>query len=292
MNDDNPHSSNGSAGKSWLDKIGQIFTAEPQSKEDLQEMFEDAAERDLIDADTKKMIKGVLDISEMRLREIMIPRSQMVTIDQAQPVKEFLPIVIESAHSRFPVINEDKDHVEGILLAKDLLVYGFKQAQQGFDLNRILRPVSVVPESKRVDGMLKEFRDKRYHMAIVVDEFGGVSGLVTIEDILELIVGEIEDEHDADDQEPDDIRKVGSHAFVVNALTEIEVFNEFFESDLSFEDAETIAGVVVHAFGHLPKRGEQIELDGFSFKVMQADDRRIQQLQVLIPKNDTESADN
>lgn len=287
MSEDNPHSSNGSSNsKSWFEKIGQIFTGEPQNKEQLQDVFEDAAERDLIDIDTKSMIEGVLDISEMRIRDIMVPRSQMVTIDVAQSVEEFLPLVIESAHSRFPVTNEDLDHVEGFLLAKDLIEYGFNHKDEPINLVDILRPAVIVPESKRVDSMLKEFRDKRSHMAIVVDEFGGVSGLVTIEDILEIIVGEIEDETDNTDGEPDDIRRISDSLYAVSALTEIADFNRFFNSAFEDEDADTVAGLVLHSFGHMPERGETTEINGYQFKVTQGDSRRILQLQVSVPKSD------
>lgn len=207
MTDDHP--STGSPKKTWLDKLSQLFQGEPKDRNDLVEVIADAEERDLIDQDTKDMIEGVLEIAELRVRDIMIPRSQMVTIEKSQPVDEFLPVIIESGHSRFPVINEDKDHVEGILLAKDLLPFGFggQHASEPLQLEKILRPTVIVPESKRVDRLLKEFREERYHMAIVVDEFGGVSGLVTIEDILELIVGEIDDEFDDIEDEPEEIRR-------------------------------------------------------------------------------------
>lgn len=284
MSEDNPHSSNGSAAKSWLDKIGQIFNGEPRNREELHEVFEEAAERALIDNDTKEMIDGVLDIAEMRVRDIMIPRSQMVTIEQSQPVEEFLPIMIESAHSRFPVICEDKDHIEGILLAKDLLAYVYYNGFENFSFTELLRPVVVIPESKRLDILLKDFRKERYHMAIVIDEFGNVSGLVTIEDILELIVGEIEDEHDI--IEPEDIRRITSYVYAVNALTEIEEFNEFFKTDWKADDIDTIGGLVTQAFGHLPTKGESVEVNGLNFKVVSCDGRRINQLQLTLPKAD------
>ncbi|WP_111977708.1 HlyC/CorC family transporter [Algibacillus agarilyticus] len=284
MSEDNPHSSNGSSQKTWLEKIGQIFAGEPKNKEDLQEIFGVATERSVIDNETKLMIDGVLDISEMRVRDIMIPRSQMVTINLSQSVDEFLPIIIKSAHSRFPVVSEDKDHVEGFLLAKDLLPYGFKQESDDVAIANLLRPAVIVPESKRVDAMLNEFKAKHSHMAVVVDEFGGVSGLVTIEDILELIVGDIEDEHDVEDPDPDDIRKVGDRLFSVAALTTIEEFNTYFSESFLDDDADTIGGMVVHSFGYLPERGEITEILGYQFKVTNADSRRILQLQVTAPK--------
>ena len=269
--------------KNWLERLGHLFQGEPKDRHQLAEVIQDAEERDVIDEDTREMIDGVLEIAELRVRDIMIPRSQMVTIRRNQPVDVFLPIIIESAHSRFPVINEDKDHVEGILLAKDLLPYGFGQHDEAFNFDRVLRPAVVVPESKRVDRLLKEFQQQRYHMAIVVDEFGGVSGLVTIEDILELIVGEIEDEYDAGEEEVEQIRRVSKSVFAIHGLTPIEEFNEFFDTDFSDEEVDTVGGLVMHAFGHLPKRGETVTLKEFVFKVIHADRHRLLQLQVRIP---------
>ena len=285
MTDDHP--STGSPKKTWLDKLSQLFQGEPKDRNDLVDVIADAEERDLIDQDTKDMIEGVLEIADLRVRDIMIPRSQMVTIEKSQPVDAILPVIIESGHSRFPVINEDKDHVEGILLAKDLLPFGFggHHASEPLQLEKILRPTVIVPESKRVDRLLKEFREERYHMAIVVDEFGGVSGLVTIEDILELIVGEIDDEFADIEDEPDEIRRLSKRVFSISALTEIEDFNDFFGTKFSDEEVDTVGGLVMHAFSHLPKKGEEIELDGYLFKVMHADRRRLQQLQVKIPEH-------
>ncbi|WP_346350828.1 CNNM family magnesium/cobalt transport protein CorC [Oceanimonas sp. AH20CE76] len=289
MSDDNSHSDNGSsAKKNWLERLGQMFQGEPKNREELVEVIMDAGERDLIDQDTKDMIEGVLEVSELRVRDIMIPRSQMVTVEKSQPVSSFLPMIIESTHSRFPVVNEDKDHIEGILLAKDLLPYGFGLTEEDFSIEKVLRPAVVVPESKRLDKLLKEFREERYHMAIVVDEFGGVSGLVTIEDILELIVGDIEDEFDA--EESAEIRQISKRVFSVAALTDIDDFNDFFNSDFSDEEADTVGGLVMHAFGHLPSKGEQLELNGFVFKVAHADRRRLLQLQVKIPDNQETSS--
>lgn len=284
MSDEKSHSSNGSPSKTWLAKVMQLFGGEPKNRDELVGVIQDAEERDLIDPQTKEMIEGVLEVSDMRVRDIMIPRAQMVTIDLSQTVEEFLPILVESAHSRFPVINEDKDHVEGILLAKDLLPFSFGQTTQEFSLKDILRKAIIIPEGKRLDNLLKEFREERYHMAIVVDEYGGVSGLVTIEDILELIVGEIEDETD-DEDEPDDIRKVGKRLYTLQALTPVEDFNEFFNSAFDEDEADTMGGVIQHAFGHIPARGETVELQGFTFKILNADNRRIQQIQLTTPKS-------
>lgn len=282
MSDDNPHSSRGSAGKSWLERIASIFSAEPQDISDLQDIISEAEMRSLIDADTKSMLQGVLDVSSMRARDIMIPRSQMATIDIDDSVADMLPILLENNHSRYPVVNEDKDHIEGILLVKDLLQFALDPNMTDWHLRDLLRPAVIIPESKRVDALLKEFRQKRYHMAIVVDEYGGVSGLVTIEDILEQIVGEIEDEHD--DEEENDIKKMASRVFQVSALTPLDEFNESFSTAFDEEDADTIGGIVLHAFGHMPAKGESIELQGLTFKVSKANSRRLVQLQVIRAK--------
>ncbi|MFM2486315.1 HlyC/CorC family transporter [Celerinatantimonas yamalensis] len=292
MSDENPPSGSGST-KSWLDKVGQWLQSEPQNRQQLVDVIQDANERELIDQNTKEMLEGVLEISDLRVRDIMIPRSQMITIDIHDKVEQFLPIIIHAGHSRFPVINEDKDHVEGILLAKDLLLYGFDHHDQDLELSSIMRPAVVVPESKRIDKLLKEFRSERYHMAMVVDEFGGVSGLVTIEDILELIVGDIEDEFVKAKEMRQTIRRVNSTTFAVSALTDIDDFNDAFRCELADEEVDTIGGIVTHAFGHLPARGEKITIGGFQFKVSSADRRRVIQLQVTIPdKTALNSRDN
>jgi len=283
MSDDNPHSANGSSGKSWAAKLLQVFAGEPKSREELVDLIQDAEDRDLIDNDTREMIEGVLDVAELKVRDIMIPRSQMVTIDIHQGVDEFLPIVIDSQHSRYPVVTDNKDHVEGILLAKDLLSYGFNMTDETFSLEKVMRPAVIVPESKRVDVLLKEFRSNRYHMAIVVDEYGGVSGLVTIEDILEEIVGEIEDETDAQgDDEKTNIRRLSQSRYSIKALTTIEDFNQHFDTNFSDEEHDTVGGLVAHGFGHLPQAGEEVTLGNMTFKVTNADKRRIQQLQVSL----------
>ena len=294
MSDDNSQTSQGSSGKTWLGRIAQMLQGEPQNREELVEVIADAQERDLIDPETKDMIEGVLGVSELKVRDIMIPRSQMVTLEVDTPLEELLPMMVNSTHSRFPVVCEDKDHVEGILLAKDLLPLIINKDEQLPSLREYLRPAVVVPESKRVDTLLNEFRQQRYHMAIVIDEYGGVSGLVTIEDILEIIVGEIEDEHD-ESEDLQDIRQVAKHVYAVQALTEVDDFNEYFKTGYSTSDADTIGGIVLHAFGHMPSRGETIEVEGLQFKVTNADNRRILQLQVTIPKaddNDSEETAN
>jgi Putative Mg2+ and Co2+ transporter CorC len=283
MSDEQQPSTSPSSRKKWLERLSHLFQGEPKDRHELVSVIQDAEEREVIDEETKEMIEGVLEIAELRVRDIMIPRSQMVTIRRNQPVESFLPIIIESAHSRFPIINEDKDHVEGILLAKDLLRFALGETDEPFSFDQVLRPAVVVPESKRVDRLLKEFQQQRYHMAIVVDEFGGVSGLVTIEDILELIVGEIEDEYDAGEEEQEQIRRISKNAYAVHALTPIEEFNDYFDTHFSDEEVDTVGGLIMHAFGHLPKKGESVSLDGFDFKVIHADRRRLLQLHVRIP---------
>lgn len=291
MSDDSPHSSNGSSSKGWLDKISQIFNDEPQTKEDVVDVLAIAAQNDLIDQNTKNMIDGVLEIADLRIRDIMIPRSQMITLDLTDGPEKFIPAMIESGHSRFPIVAEDKDHVEGILLAKDLLKLLIDRDKE-IIIKDLLRPIVVVPESKRVDSLLKEFRQNRYHMAVVVDEYGGVSGLVTIEDILELIVGEIEDEFDLEENQTDNIRKVSKHVFMVQALTELDEFNTFFNSEYNKEEADTIGGIVLHQFGHMPEKGEEVEIAGLIFKIHTADTRRIQQITVTVPKFDEEGSES
>ncbi|MGJ8681654.1 HlyC/CorC family transporter [Paraglaciecola sp.] len=289
MSEDNPPSTSGSASKSWIGKIVQNFSGEPSNKEELVEVITDAQEREVINPETREMMEGVMEVSEMRVRDIMIPRAQMRTIEIDQSVEEFLPTILESAHSRFPVINEDKDHIEGVLLAKDLLEYAFIPGKE-FELKNILRPAVIVPESKRVDVLLKEFRQQRYHMAIVVDEYGGVSGLVTIEDILELIVGEIEDETDIEEDENDGIRPLNKYTYSVKALTPLDEFNKFFESNFNEEEADTIGGIVLKAFGHMPQRDEEVSISNIKFKVTNSDKRRLVQLKVTLPDLDETSS--
>lgn len=266
--------------KSFLKSLfGGLFQQEPKNREDLVEVIRDSAENELIDTDTKEMIEGVMEISSLRVRDIMIPRPQIVFIDADQPLEACVDVIIESAHSRFPVVRGGKDTIEGILLAKDLLKY-LRSDSEPFNMAEILRPAVIVPESKRVDRMLKEFRSERFHMAIVVDEFGAVSGLVTIEDILEQIVGDIEDEFDEEEIEP--IRQLSQHTYAVLALTDIERFNQQFAIEFDDEEVDTVGGLVMQAFGHLPKRGEEIELGGMMFKVTSADSRRLIQLRVAV----------
>ncbi|MBR0573887.1 MULTISPECIES: CNNM family magnesium/cobalt transport protein CorC [Pasteurellaceae] len=263
----------------------RFFQKDPQNREDLVEVIRDSADNDLIDDDTKEMIEGVIEMSELRVRDIMIPRAQMVFIEAEQPLESCVDTIIETSHSRFPVIRGDKDDIEGILLAKELLKY-LRSDSQPFEMKQILRPAVIIPESKRVDRMLKEFRSERFHMAIVVDEFGAVSGLVTIEDILEQIVGDIEDEFDEEEAEP--IRRLSKHSYAVSALTDIEDFNEFFATDFEDEEVDTVGGLVMQAFGHLPQKGETIELEGITFKVTSGNTRRLLQVRATLSDSQLE----
>ncbi|WP_392560214.1 CNNM family magnesium/cobalt transport protein CorC [Orbus mooreae] len=277
MNDDNHRRSK----KGFTLWLSQLFNTEPQNRDELIKLIRDAKENKLIDPDTLDMIEGVMEIAKQRVRDIMIPRTQIVPIKVNYTLDECLDIIFEYGHSRYPVISEDRDHIEGILLAKDLLIF-MKQGSESFDIKKILRPAVVVPEAKRVDHMLKEFRMQRYHMAIAIDEFGGVSGLVTIEDVLELIVGDIEDEYD--EIEDRDIRKLAPSSYTVRALTSIEEFNEIFSTDFSDEDVDTVGGLVMQQFGRLPLKGETTTIDGYQFKVVLVDKRRIIQLHVTLPE--------
>lgn len=273
-------SSNGSSQRGWLERLGQALSgAEPRDRHDLVDVLRDAQRRDLLDADQLAMIEGVLHVSEMQVRDIMIPRSQMVVVRRDAELSELLAPVMESGHSRFPVIGENRDDVVGILIAKDLLRHVTEEATASdFNMRELMRPPQFVPESKRLDVLLKEFRRNRNHLAVVVDEYGGVAGMVTIEDVLEQIVGEIDDEHDFDDD-----TFILSHrqgASMVKALTPIEDFNEHFETEFSDEEFDTIGGLVAHHFGHLPGRGESVVIGHHRFEVVRADNRRIHLLMV------------
>jgi len=260
-----------------LDRLTALLTREPEDREDLLDLMRGAYERRLLDADALSMIEGVLSVSETTVRDIMIPRAQMdcVSIDDEPP--DFLPLILDTKHSRFPVIGESKDDVIGILLAKELLNYYAKP--EGFVLRDTLRPAVFVPESKRLNVLLREFRANRNHIAIVVDEYGGVSGLVTIEDVLEQIVGDIEDEYDFDES-IDNIIPEANGRFRVKAQTEIADFNAYFGTQFEKEEFHTVGGLVLKAFGRLPKRGETTALEGLRFRVLRADSRRLHTLQV------------
>ncbi|OFZ69756.1 MAG: magnesium/cobalt efflux protein [Betaproteobacteria bacterium RBG_16_58_11] len=261
---------------SWLERLGALLMREPEDREQLVELLHSAYERNLLDADALAMIEGVLQVSESQVRDIMIPRAQMDVVDINDPPEKFLPFVIATAHSRFPVTDKDRDDVIGILLAKDMLRY---YAGEEVNVRAMLRPAVFIPESKRLNVLLKEFRSNRNHIAIVVDEYGGVAGLVTIEDVLEQIVGEIEDEFDFDEAE-DNILRDRHGRYRVKALTEISDFNEALGTQFSDEDFDTVGGLVVSEFGRLPKRGESVFLEGLKFQVLRADSRRLHSLLV------------
>ena len=268
--------------KSWLDKITQLFSSEPRTRADLEDVLSVAAENEVIDEDALSIIEGAMKVSDMQVRDIMIPRSQMVVIKADQTLEEVLPQIISSAHSRYPVIDDSLDDILGILLAKDLLPQILNKEQASLKVTELLRQTVVVPESKRLNVLLQEFRAKRNHMAIVIDEYGGVAGLVTIEDVLEEIVGEIEDETDA--QEDQFIRKISDQDYFVKALTPIDDFNDYFEANFSEEEFGTIGGLVLQAFGHLPSRNEVTTIENFEFKVINADQRKIHSLRIRPPE--------
>ncbi|MCC5872012.1 MAG: CBS domain-containing protein [Gammaproteobacteria bacterium] len=262
--------------KSWIERVTQLFSSEPASRRELMMIIRTAAERSLLDAEALGIIEGALQVSEMQARDIMIPRSQVVFMRVDDAPKDFLPVVIESQHSRFPVIGDDFDDVKGILHAKDLLPLALREGHDGFKLRELIREAPVIPESKRLNVLLTEFRANRNHMAIVVDEYGSVAGVVTIEDVLEQIVGEIEDEHDVHDESF--IKQLDAKSWTVKAGTPIEDFNEVFATSFPDEEFDTIGGIVLQRFGHLPRREETVILDGFRFRVLNADSRRIRLL--------------
>ncbi len=273
-------SSNGSGRKSWIGRISKVFSSEPRDREELIELIQESCEKGILDAEAVAMIEGALAVSEMQVRDAMVPRSHMVVIPLEIPLDEFLPLVLDSGHSRFPVIGEDRDEVEGILLAKDLLRH-YAENSGPLDIKALVRPAVVIPESKRLNMLLRDFRASRNHMAIVVDEYGGVSGLITIEDVLEEIVGEIDDEHDEEEEAP--IKPLGKHRFQINALAEIEEFNEAFDCVFSDEDYDTVGGLLLAEFGRVPDKGEEVVLaERFQFHVTASDNRRI----IMLEMND------
>ena len=278
MSDDNPPSSQPNQ-KSLLDRISHFLTGEPRDQDDLLEILRESEENHLLDADSLAMIEGVMQVSELRVREIMIPRSQMVVVPREAELETIFPLVIEFAHSRFPVIEEDRSKVVGVLLAKDLLQHALRN--KTLKVEDVMRPVGVVPESKRLNVLLKEFRTERNHMAIVVDEYGNAAGLVTIEDVLEQIVGKIEDEHD-DDENKDYISQRSEREFMVSALTPISEFNEYFSAELENDDCDTVGGLILQRLEHFPKKGEKVEIDNFDFEVLRADNRRVHLLRLKL----------
>lgn len=304
MNEDQPsgRTNNGEQQNSWLGRLTQSllnkpFASVPKDREQLAAVLRDAEKQGLLNHDALAMIEGALTVADMQVRDVMVPRSQMVVVEESASPETFLPVVIESAHSRFPVMGDSRDEIVGILLAKDLLAYmGERDAQSAegselrFHLNDLLRPAVFIPESKRLNVLLKDFRANRNHMAIVVDEYGGVAGLVTIEDVLEQIVGDIEDEHDFEDDAF--IVKHSENQFTLKALTPIEDFNEYFEAELYGGEVDTVGGLLLREFGRMPGRDEQCKIGPFEFKVLRADSRRIHLLQVSVMAGDAGSPDS
>ncbi|WP_339899929.1 transporter associated domain-containing protein [uncultured Gilvimarinus sp.] len=282
---DDPSSSSATRAqeRSWLERLLHTFSSEPKSRDDLLEIIKDAAENKLLDQEALNIIEGALDVSSLQAREIMIPRTQIVAVKLDDKPQDFLPKIIESGHSRFPVIGDSIDDIKGILLAKDLLRM-MLEGTTDFSLDSIIRTANIVPESKRVNVLLREFREQRYHMALVIDEYGGISGLITIEDILEEIVGNIEDE--TDEEVSDElIKRVSDTDYVIKALTPIDDFNDYFNAGLSDEDFDTMGGILMQSFGHLPKRNEVTEVGGFTFRVLYADNRQIHLVRLTLDQH-------
>ena len=264
--------------KSWFNKLTQAFAHEPRNRQELLEVLREAHQNKLLDSEALAIVEGAIQVADLQVRDIMVPRSQVISIKADQSPREFLPAIIAAAHSRYPVVGESLDEVIGVLLAKDLLPLILKEDQQNFDIKDLLRPATFVPESKRLNVLLREFRANHNHMAIVIDEYGGVAGLVTIEDVLEQIVGDIEDEHDV--EEDGYIKPLPSGDYLIKALTPIDSFNETFDSQFSDDEYDTVGGLVMNAFGHLPKRNEVTEIGEFRFRVLNADSRRVHLLRL------------
>lgn len=268
----------------WREWLNDLFAAELDAEHlGFEDLLREAAARELLNSDALNIIYGALQVADMRARDIMIPRSQMASVNVDARLEEFLPFVIEQKHSRFPVIGDDLDDVKGILHAKDILPWTLEDDWDDFDIKDVIRTASVVPESKRLNDLLQEFRSTRNHMAVVIDEYGHVSGVVTIEDVLEQIVGDIEDEHDVDDDSF--IKELDERSFTVKGITTIEDFNEYFGTHFDAEQFDTIGGIVAKEFGYLPKREETVVVEGFVFKVLNADSRRIRLLHLTCPRS-------
>lgn len=276
MNEDQSTTSSNQEKKSWLERLSNAFSGEPKNRQDLYVILKEAHHNGIIDGDALHMIKGALKVSQMQVRQVMIPRAQMQVIPKDADIEEILSIIVDSGHSRFPVVGEDKDEIEGILLAKDLVRHF--DNDESFNLSEFLREPVVVPESKRVNILLNEFRTSRNHMAIIIDEYGGVAGLVTIEDLLEEIVGEIDDE--TDEEEDPLIQKINDKTYKINALLPIEDFNEYFSSKFSNDEFDTIGGMIVNSEGRLPEVSDEIVFNDFKFKVLSCDNRRLENLQL------------
>jgi magnesium and cobalt transporter len=277
MNDDN--TTDEPDNKSWLDKLSNIFSAEPQSRTELLDLLCEAEKNKIIDNDALRIFEGAMQVSDMQVREIMVPRSQMKLIKAGSPIEEILPLIIDSSHSRFPVVGESADDLKGILLAKDLLPLLLNN-ERDFDLEPLLRTAHIVPESKRLNVLLREFRENRNHMVVVIDEYGDIAGLATIEDVLEEIVGEIEDETDA--EEDAFIKKISDGDYIIKALAPIEEINEELGTDFNDDEVDTIGGIVTQHFGHLPQLNEEAIIDDYHFKILKADNRRVHLLRMRV----------
>ncbi|HAZ41262.1 MAG TPA: magnesium/cobalt efflux protein [Methylococcaceae bacterium] len=270
--------------RNWLERLTHFVSGEPEDRDDLLELLRTAQKRNLIEQEALSMIEGVLQVSELRVRDISIPRSQMVVVPQDAEIEAIFPLVAETAHSRYPVIGEDRTEVVGILLVKDLLLHSVRNRNRL--VREVMRPALFVPDSKRLNVLLMEFRATRSHMAIVVDEYGAAAGLVTIEDVLEQIVGDIEDEYDFGEEEF--IFRKTENEFTLKALTPIDDFNEYFEAELTDDEFDTIGGLIVHELGHVPKRGEKLDLGRYRFTVIRADSRRVELLKLVVLPEDSE----
>lgn len=266
------------SGGTWYGRLRRVLKGEAATRNDLLDWLRQSHAQTVLDSDELAMLEGVLAVSETQVRDVMVPRSQMAVLERDAPRDELLKAIVESGHSRFPVIGDDREEVVGILLAKDVLRHFVDTPAQDFDITRYIRPATFIPESKRLNALLKEFRGSRNHIAIVVDEYGGITGLLTIEDVLEEIVGEIDDEHDATEIGP--IQEQDPGHYHVRALARIEEFNQFFDADLDDENYDTVGGLVMHELGHLPRKGEALQLGEFRFRVLQADRRRVHSVEV------------
>ncbi|MCJ7557099.1 MAG: CBS domain-containing protein [Gammaproteobacteria bacterium] len=283
MSDDKPPSSNGLGKPGWLRRIARRLGSLPRDREELTHILGELGESRILDVQELAMIRGVLEVSESQVRDIMIPRSQMVVLERSDEPQKMLDVINASGHSRFPVIGDDRDEVVGVLLAKDLLRFFSENEESQFDIRECLRPAVFIPESKRLNAMLRDFRVSHNHMAIVVDEYGGVSGLLTIEDVLEEIVGEIGDEHDI--EEDREIVREGPRSFLVKGFTKIWDFNDYFGSSFDDEEFDTVAGMIMHELGRLPRRGEVLRLNDIEFRVTRTDRRRVDSVQVTLPED-------
>ncbi len=287
MKEEQSEKSNGHI--SWLERISRKLSGEPKDREELVLWLRSVQERGLFDIEAQGMLEGVLQVGDLQVRDIMIPRSQMAILHRDDAPESLLSMIIESGHSRFPVVGDNRDEIIGVLLAKDMLRFCSEKSREQFELRDILRPAVFIPESKRLNVLLKDFRSRRNHLAIVVDEYGGVAGMVTIEDVLEQIVGDIEDEHDIDDDSL--IRKFSDSNYTVKALTPIEDFNEYFNTLFSDTEFDTLGGLIVHRFGHLPQRGESLTVDDMTFTILSAGNRRVHLIRVTTTvKSDAEQS--